>query len=146
MGVPYLSKLVEMDLSSKNLDEPMPDLSGDTNAIASFRKAIADMATRDNLTVRQTYQRVLPSMGHATFRGSAKQVAEEMADWFTCKACDGFNVQMPVMPRCLKDFVGLVVPELQRMGLFRMEYTGGTLRQNMGLPTPARRVAGQARA
>ncbi len=85
-------------------------------------------------------------MGHAVFRGSAKQMAEEMADWFTCKACDGFNVQMPVLPRCLKDFVGHVVPELQRMGRFRMLYTGGTLRQNMGPPTPARRVAGQVRA
>ena len=138
LGVPYLSKLVEMDLSGADLNGPMPDLSGDTNAIASFRKAIADMATRDNLTVRQTYERVLPSMGHATFRGSARQVAEEMADWYTSKACDGFNVTMPVMPRSLTDFVDLVVPELQRMGVFRTDYAGGTLRQNMGLPTPPR--------
>lgn len=136
LGVPYLSKLVEMDLTRFPLDGPMPDLSGETNAIASFRKSIADMATRDKLTIRQTYQRVLPSMGHVVFKGDAKQVADQMEHWHTSKACDGFNVMIPVMPKGLKDFVDLVVPELQRRGLFRKEYTGKTLRENMGLPIP----------
>src|SRR5271156_1457739 len=63
VGVPYLSKLVEMDLTPFPPDGPLPDLSGETNAIASFRKSIAEMAARENLTVRQTYERVLPSMG-----------------------------------------------------------------------------------
>src|SRR5260221_312647 len=66
VGVPYLSKLVEMDLTVHPVDGPLPDLSGDTNAIASFRKVIGDMAARDNLTIRQTYERILPSIGHVT--------------------------------------------------------------------------------
>jgi alkanesulfonate monooxygenase SsuD/methylene tetrahydromethanopterin reductase-like flavin-dependent oxidoreductase (luciferase family) len=136
LGVPYLSKLVEMDLSGHDLDGPMPDLSGETVAIASFRKAIADMAARDNLTIRQTYEQVLPSMGHVTFKGNAKDVADQMEDWYTGKAADGFNVTMPVLPRSLNDFVSLVIPELQRRGLFRLDYQGRTLRERMGLPTP----------
>ena len=136
LGVPYLSKMVEMNLEGLPLDGPMPDLSAPTNAIASFRNSIAAMATRDNLTIRQTYQRVLPSMGHTVFKGSAKQVADEMEDWYTSKACDGFNVLTPVLPRGLTDFVDLVVPELQRRKLFRTEYEGRNLREVMGLKVP----------
>jgi FMN-dependent oxidoreductase (nitrilotriacetate monooxygenase family) len=137
VGVPYLSKLVEMDLSPFPLDGPLPDLSGETNAIASFRKSIADMAGRENLTIRQTYERVLPSMGHVTFKGSPKQVADEIEDWYTSKACDGFNISVPTVPRGLESFVDLVIPELQRRGLFHTDYTGKTLRENMGLPVPS---------
>ena len=137
LGVPYLSKLVEMNLEGLPLDGPMPDLSAETNAISSFRKSIAAMAERDRLTIRQTYQRVLPSMGHTVFKGTGRQVADAMEDWYTSQACDGFNVLVPVLPRGLTDFVDLVVPELQRRGLFRTEYGGRTLREVMGLPVPA---------
>ena len=136
LGVPYLSKLVEHNLGGLPLDGPMPDLSTEVNAISSFRQSISALAQRENLTVRQTYQRVLPSMGHIVFKGSAAQVAEEMADWYTSKACDGFNVLVPVLPRGLTDFVDLVVPELQKRDVFRTEYQGKTLREVMGLPTP----------
>jgi FMN-dependent oxidoreductase (nitrilotriacetate monooxygenase family) len=136
VGVAYLSKLVEMNLKDYPLDGPMPDLSGETNAIESFRKIIAAMATRDNLTLRQTYQRVLPSMGHIIFKGNPVQIVDQMEEWYKTKACDGFNVGTPVMPRGLTDFVDLIIPELQKRGLFRREYTGKTLRENMGLPMP----------
>lgn len=136
VGVPYLSKLVEKDLSGYPLDGPLPDLSEETVGIASFRTTIAEIAKRDNLTLRQTYERVLPSMGHVIFKGNPKDVADQIEDWYVSKACDGFNIQTPVMPRGLKDFVELVVPELQHRGLFRKEYTGKTLRENMGLPVP----------
>jgi FMN-dependent oxidoreductase (nitrilotriacetate monooxygenase family) len=136
LGVPYLSKLVDMNLAGYPLDGPLPDLSGETLGVTSYRKTIAEMATRDNLTIRQTYERILPSMGHVTFKGSAKDIADEMEDWYTSKAADGFNINMPVLPRCLDTFVSLVIPELQRRGLFRTAYQGNTLRERMGLPTP----------
>ncbi len=136
LGVPYLSKLVEMNLAGYPLDGPMPDLSGPTLGIASFRKSIAEMAARDRLTIRQTYQRVLPSMGHVVFKGNGKDVADQIEDWFTSRAADGFNISMPVLPRCLTMFTTLVIPELQRRGLFRTQYQGRTLRERMGLPTP----------
>jgi hypothetical protein len=50
--------------------------------------------------------------------------------------CDGFNVMFPYLPEGLEDFVDRVVPELQRRGLFRREYEGTTLRENLGLPRP----------
>jgi hypothetical protein len=45
----------------------------------------------------------------------------------------------PYLPGGLDDFVDGVVPELQRRGLFRREYEGATLRENLGLPRPGNR-------
>jgi alkanesulfonate monooxygenase len=62
-----------------------------------------------------------------------------MEDWWRSKAGDGFTIMAPVQPRGLSDFVDLVVPELQRRGIFRREYEGKTLRENLGLPRPSNR-------
>jgi FMN-dependent oxidoreductase (nitrilotriacetate monooxygenase family) len=146
LGVPYLSKLCNMDLSKCPLDGPMPTEVENTTAIRSFRDSIIEMAKRDELTLRQTYQRVLPSMGHVVFKGTPGQIADQMEDWYKSKACDGFNIMTPVLPRSLNEFVDLVIPELQRRGIFRKEYTGKTLRENMGLPTPQNPYFATARA
>ena len=68
--------------------------------------------------------------------GDPKQVADYMEDWYTNKACDGFIIGGAVMPRGFNDFVDLVVPELQRRGLFRKDYEAATLRENLGLAIP----------
>jgi N-acetyl-S-(2-succino)cysteine monooxygenase len=65
------------------------------------------------------------------------QVADHMEEWFTTQACDGFMIAAPVVPTGLERFIRLVVPELQRRGLFRREYEGCTLRENLGLARPA---------
>jgi hypothetical protein len=63
-------------------------------------------------------------------------------EWFTGRAADGFNVVFPYLPGALDDFAALVIPELQRRGLFRTSYASRTLRGNLGLPRPASRYAG----
>jgi hypothetical protein len=60
------------------------------------------------------------------------------------RGADGFNVVPPLLPDGFWDFVRGVVPELQRRGIFRTEYTGTTLRENMGLPRPSNPLAQQA--
>jgi hypothetical protein len=67
-----------------------------------------------------------------------------MEAWFEGRAADGFNVLPPVFPTGLREFVELVVPELQRRGLFRTDYAGSTLRDHLGLPYPAFHAAGSA--
>ncbi len=66
-------------------------------------------------------------------------VADQMEEWFRSDGSDGFNVMFPYVPEGLDDFVDRVVPELQRRGLFRREYEGRTLRENLGLPRPENR-------
>jgi N-acetyl-S-(2-succino)cysteine monooxygenase len=136
VGVLNLSHYVAMDLSKYPVDGPFPDLSADTAGGSSRRYAIAEVAKRESLTIRQTYERMLPSFGHPVMKGDGKQVADQIEDWYTSGVCDGFNIHVGYQPKGLANFVDFVVPELQRRGLFRKEYTGKTMRENMGLPTP----------
>jgi alkanesulfonate monooxygenase len=96
------------------------------------------MARREGLTVRQLAQRVGGFSGLA-FVGTPATIADEMEEWLARDGSDGFNVMFPYLPGGLDDFVAKVVPELQRRGLFRHEYEGATLRENLGLPRPDNR-------
>jgi alkanesulfonate monooxygenase len=100
--------------------------------------ASIELARRENLTVRQLAQR-LGGYGGLAFVGTPETIADSMEEWLTTRGSDGFNVMFPYLPEGLDDFVDKVVPELQRRGLFRTEYAGRTLRENLGLPRPANR-------
>ena len=136
LAVTYLSKIIGMDVTRLPPDGPMPAGIGEALGGTAIGRSVLEMAAREGLTVRQTYQRVLPSMSGSMVRGTAAQVADVLEDWYRSKACDGFVVSFPVQPRCLRDFVDLVVPELRRRGLRPPAYRGGTLRENMGLKRP----------
>ncbi len=136
LGVHYLSKMVTKDLSGYPIDGPLPDLPEQVVGGSSLRHYIIETARREGLSIRQSYERTLPSIGSPLFKGTPKQVADMMEDWYTSQACDGFTILSPLAPRGLRDFVDLVVPELQRRGLFRTEYTTNTLRGHLGLPIP----------
>ena len=101
-----------------------------------------DIARRGNLTLRQTAQVVAGARGKFVRAGARPQhIADVMEDWFRTEACDGFNVMPPYLPGALDDFVTLVIPELQRRGLFRTEYEGRTLRENLGLKRPGKSLS-----
>src|SRR5205085_2291898 len=110
----------------------------------SMYKFVMDMARRGNLTLRQTAQKVAGARGKFAIHGTPQHIADVMEEWFRSDACDGFNIMPPYLPGALDDFVDLVIPELQRRGLFRTEYEGRTLRENLGLARPASRYAQRA--
>ena len=136
LGVHYLSKMVTRDLADLPIDGPLPELDPEVIGGSSLRRYIIEMARRDHLTIRQTYERVLPSIGSPVFKGTPTQVADEMEDWYKSAACDGFALLAPLQPRGLRDIVDLVIPELQHRGLFRTDYESTTLRSHLGLPMP----------
>jgi alkanesulfonate monooxygenase SsuD/methylene tetrahydromethanopterin reductase-like flavin-dependent oxidoreductase (luciferase family) len=71
--------------------------------------------------------------------GTPAMIADQMEQWLLEEGSDGFNVMFPFLPGGLDDFVDKVVPELQARGIFRREYEGVTLRENLGLPRPENR-------
>jgi hypothetical protein len=71
--------------------------------------------------------------------GTPAMIADQMEEWLMSRGSDGFNVLFPYVPGGLDDFVNRVVPELQRRGIYRRDYEGKTLRENLGLPRPANR-------
>jgi FMN-dependent oxidoreductase (nitrilotriacetate monooxygenase family) len=134
VGLAQLAELLgEVDLSGYPIDGPLPDMP-ETMGHKSRQHALAEMARRDGLTIRQLYKRVAAARGHLPLIGTAAQIADTMQTWFEQGAADGFNVMPPLMPRDLTDFVDHVVPELQRRGLYRTSYPGSTLRQSLALP------------
>lgn len=135
LGVEYLSKWLEMDLSSYPLDGPVPEVQGQSVGGTSAKFMIADMVR--GLTIRQAYQRAFIGSAGNAIRGDVQHVADQMEDAYRRKACDGFVISGAVMGGDLERFVDLVIPELQRRGVFRKEYAGKTFRENLGLPRPA---------
>ena len=126
------------DVSSYDLDGPLPDIP-ESNASQSGRQKLVDMAQRDNMTLRQLAQYVGGSFSTLELTGTPRMIADHMEEWLMTEGSDGFNVMFPYLPGGLDDFVDRVVPELQRRGLFRREYEGPTLRENLGLPRPENR-------
>jgi alkanesulfonate monooxygenase len=142
-ALPNLSMRLGVDASQFDLDGPLPPIP-ETNAGRSGRQAMVELAEREQLTVRQLAQRV-GGYGGLTMVGTPATIADQMEEWLMTEACDGFNVMFPFLPAGLDDFVDKVVPELQRRGLFRREYEGATLRENLGLPRPSNQFFESAR-
>jgi FMN-dependent oxidoreductase (nitrilotriacetate monooxygenase family) len=136
-GLASLSIALGHDASGFDLDGPLPDIP-ESNASKSGRQRIIERARRDNLTVRQLAQ-IAGSYGGLALVGTPAMIADQMQEWLFSDACDGFNIMFPYVPGGLDDFVDQVVPELQRRGLFRREYEGKSLRENLGLPRPENR-------
>ena len=89
--------------------------------------------------MRQLLKRLSAARGHWSIAGTPKQIADNIEHWFNNGAADGFNLIPPALPSSLEAFVDHVVPELQKRGLFRLDYEGTTLRSHLGLPRPQNR-------
>jgi FMN-dependent oxidoreductase (nitrilotriacetate monooxygenase family) len=138
-----LSELMNYDFAQHDLDDPVTDeliasVSGIRGLVQGLREHIGgDITVRDLAAHRATL------LQGPRFVGTGAQVADQMAEWFDSGACDGFVLAATHMPGAFEDVVRMVVPDLQRRGLFRTRYGGSTLREHLGLSRPEalRRVA-----
>ncbi|MBN8927780.1 MAG: monooxygenase [Rhodospirillales bacterium 69-11] len=133
-----ISEVLNYDFGAKPLDEPFSDEELRGFGWHGFRDRIIEASGKQNPTVRDFV--TLSGRGtikeHKVFCGTPSQVADQMEEWFTAPACDGFVLAATHMPGAYEDVVRLLVPELQRRGLFQRDYAGATLRENLGLPIP----------
>jgi N-acetyl-S-(2-succino)cysteine monooxygenase len=132
-----LSTFLGVDLAGFPFDGPFPNVEPTAGSSGSFHNWVG-LAKQEGLTLRQLAFRAARGR-MSVIKGSPEQIADHMEDWFRDEACDGFNIMPPYLPGAFDDFVELVVPELQRRGLFRKEYEGQTLRDNLGLRRPESR-------
>lgn len=133
-----LRALIEFDVTTLDLDGPLPEIPETTLGSKTRQRYFVEMARRENLSVREL-ARVAARTGARAM--SATAVADHVEQWVTQDAADGFNITFADCGRSLDIFVDHVVPELQRRELFHHDYAGTTLRENLGIPRPASRWA-----
>jgi N-acetyl-S-(2-succino)cysteine monooxygenase len=146
-GIALLNGLTggTLDLRGYDLDGPLPP-APPTEGMKSRQTLIRQIADENGFSIRQLYQWVATARGHFTVVGTPESIVDTLQEWFENDGADGFNILPPWLPTGLTDFVDLVIPELQRRGLFRSEYEGRTLRENLGLPFPENRWTAQRRS
>jgi FMN-dependent oxidoreductase (nitrilotriacetate monooxygenase family) len=132
-----LSEALNFDFAKKGMDEAF---TAEDLASMSGLQGIRDRVTsvKPNPTVRDFIAISGRGRVHNAIVGGPKEVADRLEEWFTAPACDGFVLSATHVPGTYEDFVEFVVPELQRRGLFRDDFTGTTLRENLGLAVPQR--------
>ena len=140
----YLGRYFEhYDFSQHDPDAPFPEI-GDLgqNSFRSTTDEIKHNAKARGLTLRQAALEA--ATPRPTFLGTASDVADGLEYWFTSGATDGFIVRGGT-PTAFDDFVDQVIPLLQDRGLYRREYEGRTLRENLGLREPENQFAARQR-
>lgn len=136
-GLTMIGETLNIDFSDRPYDQPFTDEELAAVSWQSLRDKVIQVSGKKNPSVRDFVE----SSGRGTlndgpcFVGTASQVADQMQAWFET-ACDGFVLSGTTVPGTYEDIVRLVIPELQRRGIFRKEYAGTTLRQNIGISRP----------
>lgn len=142
VGVELLSDAVDgFDLRGYPIDGPLPEAvdATETKASTGHFRNVVKWARQEKLTIRQLYQRFAGARGQRSLIGTPQQIVDDMERWFLNYGVDGFLIQPSTLPGGLDDIASMVIPELQERGLFRTEYEGETLRDNLGLPKPKNR-------
>jgi alkanesulfonate monooxygenase SsuD/methylene tetrahydromethanopterin reductase-like flavin-dependent oxidoreductase (luciferase family) len=106
------------------------------HGLQAIRDRVVKLSGKKNPTTREFMHFSGRGRPRAPWVGGPKEVADIMEQWFVERACDGFVISATYVPGSYADFVKFVVPELQRRGLHRKEYTGPTLRDHLGLRVP----------
>jgi FMN-dependent oxidoreductase (nitrilotriacetate monooxygenase family) len=140
-----VSQRLGYDISGYALDGPVPEFPAPTEGGRAFSTALFEMACREQMTLRDLYNVTAAARGHWVIYGTPKRIADIFEEWFTSGLADGFVVMPAYFPGAFDAFVDGVVPELQRRGLYRLDYAGSTLRHHLGLATPSRKAQGASR-
>ena len=136
-GLTMMGETLNIDFSGRPYEQPFTDEELAAMSWQSLRDKVIQVSGKKNPSVRDFVE----ASGRGTlndgpvFCGTGAQVADQMEEWFKT-ACDGFVLSGTTVPGTYEDIVRLVVPELQKRGLFRKEYAGSTLRENIGLTRP----------
>jgi FMN-dependent oxidoreductase (nitrilotriacetate monooxygenase family) len=132
-----LSEVLNFDFGSKPLDEPFTDEElASMSGLQTYRDRAIQGSGKSNPSIRDFIEVTQRGRLRHPIVGSGKEIADIMEEWFTSPACDGFVVSASCVPGTFEDFTRLVVPELQKRGLYHKDYAGATLRENLGLARP----------
>lgn len=130
-----------IDLAQYPLDEQVPEIElpeVGRGMPRAHQEYMLNRARDEKLTMREL---VYGFNGTNIYPKSAEAAADEFQEWYETEACDGFILQISHVPEGVSDFVELVVPILRKRGLIREDYSGSTMRENLGLKFPRNRYS-----
>lgn len=139
LGMDFLSRLLQVDLSQFDPDAPFPEMVDDVVTETSMRRTMWELARGNRWTLREAFRFWLGGdggLGVPALIGTASDIADELEEWLDYGACDGFNLGFPTVPHGIERWNELVAPELRRRGLLPERHEGATLRERMGLRIP----------
>jgi len=134
VGLSTLSNHTNYDFSQHVLDEPVEKL--EIPGMRGMFDLVLKLSQEEGLTLGDIGKLYGASVLVPQLVGTPTQVADQLEMIFQAQACDGFVISPAYLPGAFEEFVKFVVPELQRRGIFRTEYTGKTLREHFGLKYP----------
>ncbi|WP_349829106.1 NtaA/DmoA family FMN-dependent monooxygenase [Brevibacterium litoralis] len=126
----YQSMLTGADLSTHATTAEVEAARGNAG-IHGIAEAYARKAAAEGTDFARAVRTTL--LDHAVI-GSPSTVADVLQERFEAGVGDGFVLMPTTLPTSHVEFCRLVVPELQRRGLFRTEYAATTLRENLRRP------------
>jgi FMN-dependent oxidoreductase (nitrilotriacetate monooxygenase family) len=129
-GVCDMSNAIGIDLAAFPMDQPLDDMEN-TDGARGVLDVVLQGSRAAGLTLRQAGYRYGVSQLTPMLIGSPQTVADRLQDMFESHCCDGFVICPSITPGTYMQFVKTVVPELQRRGLYRTDYVGTTLRENI---------------
>ena len=135
LAISTLSLQIGFDLSGYPPGDQLPEIPL-TNGGQWVQQQIIAMARKEKLSIGELARRVTVSRASFAMAGTPEQIADMCESWFTERGADGLSLAPNYLPGALEDFVDQVVPILQKRGLFRTDYEGATLRENLGLARP----------
>ncbi|WP_107657331.1 LLM class flavin-dependent oxidoreductase [Nocardia suismassiliense] len=141
VGLEQLAAVLETDLSSYPLDGPVPDIQETAIGAKTRQRYFLSKAREQNMTVREL-MRFAARIGAVAH--TPESIADHIEEWLHADAADGFNITFADTGASLDNWLHFVVPELQRRGLFHEDYSGTTLRENLGIPRPRSRYVAEA--
>lgn len=130
-----LSFFIQQDCSNWDVDKkvpPLPPIEEFTGPVGRY-ETILEIIADTEPTVRELLGYLSAGGGHYTLIGTPEEIVDQMELWFEAGVADGFNLMPPTLPNSLEDFVELVVPEMQKRGIFRKKYEGHTFREYLNL-------------
>lgn len=139
-----------IDFSTYDKDDKVQHIRNDAIHSAVDRFTIAD--PNKVWTIGEVAEFVGIGGAGPLFVGSPTQIVDQMEKLMEVTGVDGFNLMYTVMPECFVDFVDLVIPEMQRRGIYKTDYAPGTLREKLlgqgdrtSLPHPSAQIRQSAR-
>ncbi|WP_326945973.1 NtaA/DmoA family FMN-dependent monooxygenase [Amycolatopsis sp. NBC_01307] len=140
-AIQFLEQVWSRDLSAYDIDGPLPDIDPDPDAApltwgrvrhekdpAALAAKWRALAEEKKLSIREL---VIEATARQQFVGSPATVAGTIDEYVQSDAADGFVLAPHLTPGGLDEFVEKVVPHLQERGVFRTEYAGPTLRDQL---------------